>query len=220
MSLPDDLAKLVELHANGQLTDDEYAAAKKRLLEPGEAVPEGVPIATPVPPPPAERPGSPWETAVIESHDGMSDAYWKAKYRRSLSLVTAILFVVALFSVCGSCAMGFEGAGVRSERRPDWERIAMVTTAVLWALSTVGICIWSFSDPFRAGIGAIAVILLVGVLGTLFTMLDLEGATPDQARTMATGLLVGWILRLGLIAIVIWGVFDAQHIRRYTRNGN
>ena len=59
MSLPDELAKLAELRLAGLLTDDEYAAAKRHLLEPPEDVPDAEPVldaepavAAPAPSPP------------------------------------------------------------------------------------------------------------------------------------------------------------------------
>jgi phage shock protein PspC (stress-responsive transcriptional regulator) len=42
MTLSDELAKLAELHQRGSLTDDEFARAKERLLQPG-----GMPGAQP-----------------------------------------------------------------------------------------------------------------------------------------------------------------------------
>lgn len=44
MSLPDELAKLDELHQRGALSDDEYARAKARVLS-GEPAPHGRPAA-------------------------------------------------------------------------------------------------------------------------------------------------------------------------------
>ncbi|WP_140634305.1 PspC domain-containing protein [Methylibium rhizosphaerae] len=44
MSLPDELAKLEELHQRGALSDDEYARAKARVLA-GEPAPRSTPSA-------------------------------------------------------------------------------------------------------------------------------------------------------------------------------
>jgi hypothetical protein len=225
MMLSEELAKLAELHKNGHLTEEEYAAAKQQVLNAAAPVPEAepvldpdpVPIVTPVPRP---TPTSPWGTAVIQSQDGMSDAYFKAKYRRNLSLVPFVLMVVTLFSFCGSFAMGADAVS-RAGHRADWERIAMVSTAVLWAMSLLGLCIWSLSDPFRAGIAAIGVILLVGVLSTLFTALDVAAESdelaPRDVKALGSALLVGWVIRFAVVVTLVWGVVDARHVRRYVR---
>jgi phage shock protein PspC (stress-responsive transcriptional regulator) len=45
MSLPDELAKLDELHQRGALSDDEYARAKARVLAGEPAAPRSTPAA-------------------------------------------------------------------------------------------------------------------------------------------------------------------------------
>jgi hypothetical protein len=227
MSFPEELAKLAELHKTGALTAEEYTAAKKRLLEPATTdsvlIPDGIPLAESIPSEPLSAP-SPWDTAVIQPHDGMSDAYWKARYRGALSLVPIVLLVATLFSCCGSVSMAAEGASDRQANRSTMERGAMVFTAVAWFLSIVGLFAWSLRDPFHAGIGAIVVILTVGVLSTLFTAFDLadEMDTPvtRESKAVSGALLFGWIIRLIVVGVLIWGVVDARHVYRYRRSRN
>jgi hypothetical protein len=226
MNLTDELAKLAELHENGHLTDEEYAAAKKRLLEPpAEEVPDGIPLAHPVlEAEPVERPRRretpTWEQAVIASTDGMSDAYWKAKSRRGLTLVTIVLMVVGLFSFCLSLNLVGEGLGPRSAHREEWERGALVALGFVSFLGLVGMFAWSFFDPVKAGLGAIAWLVVVGILSAGLAALGMEAENQPAERGANPGmqLMVGWMLRLGVIVALVWGVLDAREVRRHVRS--
>ena len=216
MNLSEELAKLVELHANGHLTDDEFAAAKKRLLEPEQpepALPQIAPLEVlPVP-------VSPWETAIVQSHDGMSDAYWKAKYRKSLSPVPIVLMIMSLGSCFGCASLSGEAARM-GEEHSQVERIAYVVTGVLALAISVGLCIWSLNEPYRAGITAIIFVLVIGILNTTLFVVGDAPARPDgpaEPNPVALALTLGWIFRFVIILVLVWGVLDARNPGRYKR---
>jgi phage shock protein PspC (stress-responsive transcriptional regulator) len=47
MGLAEDLARLAQMHARGELSDDEYARAKARLIDTGPPPPSGPPSPPP-----------------------------------------------------------------------------------------------------------------------------------------------------------------------------
>ena len=105
MSLPDELAKLAQLHKDGHLTDEEYTLAKRKVLadepapKPASAQPEAA--STPPPPPPASPPAQePW-TAIDQSVVTESEPIRRSQRRGSGSFAIIAMWILAFVHFIG-----------------------------------------------------------------------------------------------------------------------
>jgi hypothetical protein len=86
------LERLARLHAAGALSDDEFAAEKRKILEGGVLPPEPVPIAAPAPPAQAVPP------AVSAVGAGDTRAEWMQRHRWPLAAAGAALLFGGYFA--------------------------------------------------------------------------------------------------------------------------
>jgi hypothetical protein len=135
MDLTDELTRLVDLHERGGLTDDEFLAAKRRVIDADAATSTASPA-----PELTERPPAVTRPAAQEPRPASSTAGLPPFAKPSTHMVWAVLSAIFCCLPLGVVAVVYAaqvntkwatgdwiGAAESSERAKTWAQIALVT---------------------------------------------------------------------------------------------
>jgi hypothetical protein len=232
MSLPDELAKLAQLHKDGHLTDEEYTLAKRKVLaEPPEPKPspaEPEPSNTPVTSQsqrtdsPAPTPG-PW-TAIEQSVVTESEPIRRNQRSGSGSFAVIAMWVLALVHFVGFVRFTWYSGSFMSRPGPNVSYPTLLPLSTILVLAAVQACvfltlaIWSFRQPFYCACIALSLFLAVGIAKTAMDFYDAHQISTESWREQVYERLyieygIGWSFRLVLVVMLCLGIYDSRRVR-------
>jgi hypothetical protein len=173
MSLPDDLAKLAQLHKDGHLTEEEYTLAKRKVLAdeplPKPSPAEAEPASTPPPAPPASPPiQEPW-TAIDQTVVAESEPIRRAQRRGTGSFAIIAMWILAFAHFIGFVRVAWYSG--KSSFSPDTfgNYEPLISQPVIIVLVAIQACVFltlailSFRQPLYCASISLCLFLLFGI---------------------------------------------------------